>query len=274
MRPDLFSIGSFTVHGYGLCIAIGVIAAYLMSSYRARLAGYNEDMITSILLCFLGGGFIGSKLLYALTQMIRGELNFRTIFDLNNGYVVYGFLLGGILAMDILCRVKKADILAYLDLIMPAAALAQGFGRIGCFLAGCCYGLETESALGVMFPHNSIAPSGVKLFPIQLVFSLLNFILFGILMMISNKKRVFRMEIRRGEITVLYFLLYSIGRFILEYFRGDAERGRIGIFSTSQIISLCVFAVSGALLIMLQSKAVKGQIRKSDAMIDKKQNKV
>lgn len=262
MRPDLLSIGSFTVHGYGLCIAIGVIAAYLMSSYRARLAGYNEDMITSILLCFLGGGFIGSKLLYALTQVIRGELNFRILFDLNNGYVVYGFMLGGILAMYILCRVKKVDILAYLDLIMPAAALAQGFGRIGCFLAGCCYGLETESALGVMFPHNSIAPSGVKLFPIQLVFSFLDFILFGILIFISARKHIGNREKQKGEVTVFYFLLYSIGRFVLEYFRGDAERGRIGIFSTSQIISLCVFAVSVALMVMLQNGTVKGRIKK------------
>lgn len=252
MRPDLFSIGSFTVHGYGLFIAIGVIAAYLISSYRARLADYDEDMITSILLCFLGGGFIGSKLLYVLTQLGQGGFDYHVIFDLNNGYVVYGFLLGGLLTMYILCRVKKADVLAYLDLIMPAVALAQGFGRIGCFLAGCCYGRETDGALGVMFPHNAIAPSGVRLFPIQLVFSLLDFILFGILILISNRKHIGNREKYKGEVTAFYFLLYSIGRFVLEYFRGDAERGRIGIFSTSQIISICVFVISGVLLVLLQ----------------------
>ena len=115
--------------------------------------------------------------------------------------------------------------MSYFDLIMPSVAIAQGFGRIGCFLAGCCYGRETQSALGVIFPQGSLAPAGVKLLPTQLFSSVGDFLIAGILIWFSSKSKT------KGNTGALYLLLYGIGRFGIEFLRND-ERGIVGLLST------------------------------------------
>lgn len=130
---------------------------------------------------------------------------------------------------------------------MPSVALAQAFGRIGCFLAGCCYGKETESAIGVIFKNSPFAPNGIKLIPTQLISSLLLFILTFVLVRYADKtwRRPFK-------VAGLYMILYSIGRFIIEFFRGDEERGNIGFLSTSQFISIFIL-IGGIILFNLHS---------------------
>ncbi|MNT22111.1 Prolipoprotein diacylglyceryl transferase [compost metagenome] len=132
----------------------------------------------------------------------------------------------------------------YFDLIIPSVALAQGFGRIGCFLAGCCYGQETSSWFGVVFPENSFAPSGVALIPTQLISSGLDFLLFFVLVFFARKKKV------HGQVAALYLLLYSAGRFVLEFYRGDIIRGNVGVLSTSQFIAIILFAISIGMMVI------------------------
>lgn len=146
----------------------------------------------------------------------------------------------------VLCKKNKFDFWVYADLIIPTVALAQGIGRIGCFMAGCCYGKETTSIWGVEFPENALAPSGIKLFPIQLCFSLFDFMMFIALIIISKKENY------KGKIFCLYFIFYAIGRFVLEYFRGDTERGSIGLFSTSQFVSIFILIIGLALLLIMK----------------------
>jgi phosphatidylglycerol:prolipoprotein diacylglycerol transferase len=110
----------------------------------------------------------------------------------------------------------------------------HAIGRIGCFCAGCCYGRAMDPPFGVYFRADSVAPIGVALFPVQLLESVLNFILFIILFGYSRKPRADR------QITGLYIACYGVIRFILEFFRGDGERGILWIFSTSQWISLAL----------------------------------
>ena len=125
----------------------------------------------------------------------------------------------------------------YFDLCSASIALAQGFGRIGCFLAGCCYGRETTSSLGVVFPEGSLAPAGVKVLPTQLFSSAGDFgIMFVLLWHYHHRKKV-------GDTGFLYMLLYGIGRFGIEFLRND-NRGEVGIFSTSQFISLFIIAAA------------------------------
>ena len=83
----------------------------------------------------------------------------------SGGWVVYGGILGGIFGGWVYCRMKKLDFPAYFNMLIPTVVLAQAFGRIGCFFAGCCYGVPTTSSLGVTFPAGSLAPSGMKLVP-------------------------------------------------------------------------------------------------------------
>ena len=246
MKNELFSIGPFTIYGYGLMIAIGIIAAYLTGEYRAKKNQLDADRVFSIVIWSVVGGLLGAKVLYFITQIKEIMNNPRLLLDVTDGFVVYGGIIGGILSAMLYCKVKKLPFLKYFDLLMPSVALAQGFGRIGCFLAGCCYGKETESAIGIIFHNSAYAPNGVKLLPTQLISSGLDFLLFFVLLGISKKKK------GDGQIAGLFLIFYSVGRFILEFFRGDLIRGSVGELSTSQFIAIFV-CLAGILLIVARN---------------------
>lgn len=248
MRNELFSIGPFTIYGYGLMIAIGIMAAYLVGEYRAKKKGLDPDHIFYYVIWCVIGGFLGSKLLYFITDIKHIIENPKVILSLSDGWVVYGGIIGGIISAMIYSRIKKVKFLAYFDLLIPSVALAQGFGRIGCQFAGCCYGQETHGPLGVVFHDSLYAPNGVSLVPTQLISSGLNFIHFLILIWFAKRKKA------DGQVGALYLILYSIGRFILEYFRGDLERGSVGTLSTSQFISIFTVIAGIALFITCAKK--------------------
>lgn len=249
MYNDLFSIGPVTVHGYGLMIAIGILLAYSLAVYRAKKQALDDEPIFSILICAVFFGFLGAKLLYLITVLDDVLKNPKQLLEIADGFVVYGGIISGIIAVLIYCKIKKLNLLSYLDLIMPSVALAQGFGRIGCFLAGCCYGVETHNAFSVTFHNSAYAPNNVPLFPSQLVSSGLNFIHFIILSLIAKRTK------KPGIVTAFYLIFYSIGRFGIEFFRGDLLRGSIGQLSTSQFISIFVFAAGILMLFICKKKS-------------------
>lgn len=243
MRNELFSVGPFTVYGYGLMIGIGVVAAYMTAEYRARKLKLDPDKIFGLVIWCLVSGYIGSKILFCITvfdRLLEDPAYF--LRSIQSGWVVYGGLLGGILGGYLYCRFRKVNFMAYFDLALPSVALAQAFGRIGCFLAGCCYGRQTESLFHVVFTDSAYAPNGVPLIPTQLISSALNFLNFFVLLWLSKKKKA------EGQIAGCYLIFYSVGRFFLEYFRGDMERGSVGGFSTSQFIAIFTLA-AGILLV-------------------------
>lgn len=246
MKNELFSIGPFTVYGYGLMIAIGIIAAYLTGEYRAKKRNLDPDKVFYIVIWSVVGGLLGAKILYIITQIKEIIANPRLLLDVADGFVVYGGIIGGIFSAMVYCRVKKLPFLKYFDLLMPSVALAQGFGRIGCFLAGCCYGRETDSAIGIVFHDSAYAPNGVSLLPTQLISSGLNFLHFFVLVWLTKKKK------GDGQIAGLYLVFYSVGRFILEYFRGDLIRGSVGRLSTSQFIAIFI-CLAGIILIAVRN---------------------
>lgn len=246
MHKELFSIGIFTFHSYGLMIAIGVIAAYLVVMHRAKRLHIDSTYIDGLAIWILVGGVLFSKIIYWLTQIENIIQDPKILLDFTDGYVIYGFIIGVIVAGYFYCKKKQLQFFQYFDLIMPSVALAQGFGRIGCFLAGCCYGQETSGRFGMIFPSSSFAPSGVSLIPIQLIASGLDFLLFVILSFYENRKKT------DGQVTALYLIFYSIGRFILEFFRGDLIRGNVGVLSTSQFISIFIFMLGSWILLSKQ----------------------
>jgi phosphatidylglycerol:prolipoprotein diacylglycerol transferase len=231
-------------------IAIGVLAAYMVMMKRAKRLNIDSSHIDSLTVWVLVGGAIGAKGLFWLTQMENIMQNPRILLlTITDGFVVYGGIIGGVLAGYLYCRKKQIGFLKYFDLIIPSVALAQGFGRIGCFMAGCCYGRETDSAFGVVFPSFSLAPGGVRLIPTQLISSGLDFLLFAVLIFYAKRKKT------DGQVAALYLILYSGGRFILEFFRGDIIRGSVGILSTSQFISIFLFVIGCGMFITRQYKA-------------------
>lgn len=239
------SIGPITFHMYGIMVAIGFASAYLISDYRAKKRGLSSDIIFGILWCAMAGGLIGSRLLYYIVSIKDIIDDVSVIWDFTHGFVVYGGVIGGVLAGYIYCRVKKVKFFDYFDLVMPEVALAQGFGRIGCFFAGCCYGRETDSAIGIVFKNSSYAPNGVKLIPTQLISSVGDFLIAGALFLYAKKKRP------EGAVGALYMILYGIGRFGVEFLRND-YRGSIGFLSTSQIIS--VFVALAGIIMFVKAK--------------------
>lgn len=217
-------------------IGIGVLLCIVMGMRRAKKNGLSEDAVIDIAIFGLIAGFLGAKILYVIVEWKQLLADPLSVLG-SEGFVVYGGIIAGVLAAIIYCKRKKLVFLEYFDLCSASIALAQGFGRIGCFLAGCCYGRETTSSLGVIFPEGGLAPAGVKVLPTQLFSSAGDFgIMFVLLWHYHHRKRV-------GDTGFLYMLLYGIGRFGIEFLRND-NRGEVGIFSTSQFISLFIIAAA------------------------------
>lgn len=241
------NIGPVTFHMYGIMIAIGVLVAYILCEYRAKKRELDVDIIFGILWCVMIGGVIGSRLLYYIVSIKEIMEDISIIWDFSTGFVVYGFIIGGVAASYIYCKIKKVSALKYFDLIMPEVALAQGIGRIGCFFAGCCYGRPTDSIFGIAFKHSEYAPNGVKLIPTQLISSAGDFVIAGVLFLYAKKDRA------DSGVGALYMILYGIGRFLVEFLRSD-YRGNIGVMSTSQFISVIVVVTGIVIFIRANGK--------------------
>lgn len=246
------TIGPITIHMYGLMIGLGFLAAYLMCNYRGKKMDMDTEVLYGILICAIIGGLAGTRLLYYIVELPRIMEDPSILWDFKHGYVVYGGIIGGILAAGIYLKVKKVSFIEYFDLVMPSVALAQGFGRLGCFFAGCCYGRPTDAWYGITFRHSDFAPNGVKLIPTQLISSAGDF-LFAALLVLYAKRRP-----GRGRVGAAYLVLYGIGRFLVEFLRDD-YRGSVGIFSTSQFISIGIVAAGIVLYALLPKIYERGR---------------
>ena len=247
MYPILFEIFDRQIGTYGVFMLLGAAAAWLLVRL---LAGKNDKDIPLVFLISICGGLIGSFLLRPLTRIPEIIVNWEYFRQLSVGVFVsylfgelvfYGGLIGGIIAMLLFCRGFKIPILPIADLFAPALALAHGFGRIGCFMGGCCYGMPVSPShpFVVVFPPNSMgAPSGVSLLNTQLIEAVCLFVLAAILVVVYKKSA------GTGLTVCFYGVLYSVQRFVLEFFRGDVGRGIYGLFSLSQYISIVLFVVS------------------------------
>ena len=243
MKPILFEFSFVKIYGYGLMIMIGILAALCLLAYRSKKEQYNEDNVWDMAILAIICGLIGGKVLYIITDFKEILQNPSILKNIGNGFVIYGAIFGGILGVYSYCKKKAWDVLKVLDLLVPSLPLAQGFGRIGCFLAGCCYGKVTSLPIGVVFNNSPFAPANVHLIPTQIYSSIFDFMLALFLLWYDRYER------KKGRLFSLYLIIYSIGRFLIEFLRGD-PRGSVSILSTSQFISLFVIII-GALLFNL-----------------------
>ena len=248
-------IGPITIHMYGLMVGIGFAAAYFICCMRARKKGLSEDILWGILLCAVLGIVTGSRFLYYLVSIPQIRKDPSILWNFKNGYVVYGGIIFGVLYGYLYCRKKQVSFLKYFDLVMPSVAAAQGFGRIGCFFAGCCYGRQTDSWFHIIYTHSDFAPNHVPLIPTQLISSAGNFLIAGFLIWYSTKAK------KDGAVGVMYMILYSMGRFFIEIFRNDF-RGAWGGFSNSQLISIAVFLLGLCLMVVFQKDRYRAPLEK------------
>lgn len=242
MYPSI-NIGQISIPTYGLCAAVGMLSAFLLLLYTHKRRELNKDAAFTCSFVAIISGLIGSKLLYFIVELPAIISNPSFLKDaLTGGFVFYGGLIGGIIGGWIYCAVKKLPVLAVADAYAAPLTLGQAFGRIGCFMAGCCYGMRCDSPLCVVFPSGSAAPAGVPLLPTQLMEAAFLFVLTAALVLILKRVKL------RGIVTGVYLIAYGVWRFIIEFFRDD-YRGGIGALSTSQIISLVLVPVGIAIIV-------------------------
>lgn len=260
MYNELFSIGPLTIHGYGASIALGLLLALFLASARAKKKGMNDDICYGIVFVASICGFLGAKIMYCLVEW-KSFIASPATFLSNSGFVVYGGITGGIISVLLYTKIKKVNFLDYLELCVPSVALAQGFGRIGCFLAGCCYGKPTDAWYGMAFSHSDFAPNGVKLIPAQLISAGADFLNMAVLLLIAKYSK------KRGSVLACYIIFYSIGRYFIEMLRSD-ERGNVGALSTSQFYGLFSLALGLGIFIWAYVHKDKPEFKEEEPVIE------
>jgi phosphatidylglycerol---prolipoprotein diacylglyceryl transferase len=249
MFPRLFSIPAFdllgrhigplSLHTYGVLLALAFVAGLWVASRQARRAGMDPAVVTDMAVYVLIAGLIGAKLMLLFVEWSYYSENPREIFSiLQSGGVFYGGLIGALPVAWWYTRRHQLDSWATADVLAPGVIIGQTVGRLGCFAAGCCYGRPASVPWAVTFRNPLAArivgtPLDIPLHPTQLYEAAATLVIFGILMWMSRHQRF------RGQIVLAYVFLYSVARFVIEFYRGDAARGMVlgGALSTSQLIA-------------------------------------
>jgi len=234
------SLGPFTLHTYGVLLAIAFIAGLWIAARHARRAQLDPEKITDLAVYVLIAGLIGAKLGLLLVEWDYYSRNWRELFSLlQSGGVFYGGLIAAFPVAWWYVRKHALPGWKAADALAPAVVLGQSIGRLGCFAAGCCFGKPTSVPWAVTFRDLYAAravgtPMDTPLHPTQLYESGATFLIFLVLLAIAKRKRF------DGQVTLSYVLMYCVARFVIEFYRGDAARGSVfgGALSTSQFLSI------------------------------------
>jgi phosphatidylglycerol---prolipoprotein diacylglyceryl transferase len=262
MHPKIIDIGPVTIHSYGLLLALAFIAGIWLTSRNARKAGIDPDSMWNMGLIIIFAALVGAKILLFLSDFSYYSQNPREIFSLStlrSTGVYFGGLLLALAASA--WYLKRAHLPAWKvsDLAAPGIALGQAIGRLGCLSAGCCFGKPTQLPWGITFTDryaydNIGVPLNIPLHPTQLYEAGATFLLFLFLQWRLSRKHF------TGQIILEYIFLYSIARFVIEFYRDD-DRGFLfhGLLSTSQFIGLIAIIVSVALFFHLRRRPAEAE---------------
>jgi len=263
MHPRLLTTPWFTLHTFGLLLATAYLAALWWLIREGRREELDVDALASLGFSAIAGAIIGAKALMivrAFPQYVAAPSEIFSPSVLTSAGDFYGGFIGALITSAIFFR-RHPQLPSWrvADVCGPAIALGQAIGRIGCFMAGDDYGRPTHLLWAVTFTDPDAAriggvPLGVPLHPVQLYESIVCFVLFVALVRLSRRKRF------DGEVILVYTLAYAIARFVLEVFRGDADRGFVfgGSLSTSQFIAIILGPAAIALWFVRRLSASAG----------------
>lgn len=245
MHPVLFEIGGITIYTYGFFIAIGVISGVAYMAIRGKKeVGLTFDQANNLFLAIFISALVGGKV-FLFFENPSGYMEAPRRLFTGSGFVFYGSFLFAVPTMLWYFKKNKLPTYQMLDIMAITTCLVHMFGRIGCFMAGCCYGKPTESFFAVVFtnPACQANPLDTPLFPTQLMEAGFILLVMLFLLFIRSRKQF------NGQLFLLYLMLYAIGRFGLEYFRGDTARGFVieNYVSHSQFIAFLVLV--GAMVV-------------------------
>ncbi|CAI2718571.1 prolipoprotein diacylglyceryl transferase [Nitrospina watsonii] len=254
MHPILLEFGIVKIFTYGLLVATGFFVGIVLAARQGEKDGLDAQKILDLCFYLLIASILGGRLLYVVVEYRYFMSNPVEILKFwKGGLVYYGGLMGAVGAAWFFMRKFKLPFWKTADVLAPSIAIGQAIGRWGCFFAGCCYGVRTDAPWAITFTNlDSLAPLNVALHPTQIYLSLNALIIFGVLLWLQKRKQF------DGQVILAYGILYSIGRFIIEFYRGD-DRGYAvpEMLSTSQFIGLFILALSIVLWVRRRSGTVK-----------------
>jgi phosphatidylglycerol:prolipoprotein diacylglycerol transferase len=255
MLPFHWKLGPLAVTPNELFTLLGAVLGALIIRRRLLALGTNNGGVFDFILAALGGGAVGARLYYFLPLWLRGQVSFGTLFgSWSDGSGFYGAFVGGALAIALVARFKRMPPLETLDAVYGVVPLGFAVGKIGCFLAGCCYGFPTPS--GVRFAKDSLcyhtqlgagqigrgAAASNPVHPIPLYDMVFGFALFGALLLLKQRSK------RPGEVLAATTVGYSAYRFVIEFFRDDPDCHTFGssVLRDSQYTAIVLFVVACA----------------------------
>jgi phosphatidylglycerol:prolipoprotein diacylglycerol transferase len=251
MYPRLFELGPVTVYTYGVLLAAAYLCGLQLARVRAKARGLDANRILDLGIYIIISALIGAKLLLLVTDFRTFRANPSELLTLaRSGGVFYGGLILAVSVALIYIRKIGLPLWTTCDVFAPGIALGHVIGRFGCLFAGCCYGKETSVPWAITF-HDPFAAANVgtpldrPLHPTQLYEAGAEALILIVLLATERKGRTYP-----GRTFWLYMLLYAVSRFIIEFYRGD-ERGMVGMFSTSQFISLLLAPLAVIMLVYL-----------------------
>lgn len=247
---------------YGIFVSVGIFAVILYHSLTIKKRNFPEaDAQLSIIYGGVGA-VIGAKILWLSTVWPAFIADIPCLFTQTNvflqkyvsgGYVFYGGLYGALAAVWLYCRTQNLSFWGLMRCLMPIVPLFHGFGRLGCFCMGCCYGCPSER-FGISFSRSFVAPNGIPLLPVQLMEAGCEFLLFVVLAKMAQK------HCSGKNMFCLWFFSYGLLRFVLEFFRADDYRVFFGVLSLSQIISIITVIFSAVVFLENRSRLHKLEV--------------
>ena len=256
-------IGTYAIMGI-----LGLFACATVAYFALKKENVSIEDIIILILVIMAGLFVGGHLLCGITNydsIIKilknaSALGFKNtvilIFEYFSGLVFYGGFLGGIAALKIYLHYSKPEYSkSVLDFYAFSVPLFHFFGRIGCFLGGCCYGIESD--FGFIAHGNKLVPliNGVRRFPVALLEASLNLIIFIVILYLFKKGKF------KEKLIYFYMVLYSVVRFFVEFLRGDEIRGIFFGLSTSQWISICLF-ITGVFALLRATRITRTRLKR------------
>jgi phosphatidylglycerol---prolipoprotein diacylglyceryl transferase len=251
MYPILLQLGSVKVYGYGFSIMIGALLAYYYALQQSKKIAVSQDTVSEMAILIIASAVVGGKVFLWFANWDYYIHNPSKMFELSgSGFVFYGSFIFCILSLLVFLRIKRIAYAPMFDILAISTALVHGFGKIGCLLAGCCYGKICSPALGIVY-HNQLSqaePLNTPLYPVPILDAII--ILGAALLMYGYQKR----QRFKGELMLIYVFVYGTGRFFTEFLRGDESRGYLGLLSQSQWVSIGLIIVAGLVYAMMLKK--------------------
>ncbi|MEW6320405.1 MAG: prolipoprotein diacylglyceryl transferase [Acidobacteriota bacterium] len=249
MHPILLDLGPVTIYSYGVLLAAAYLLGLWLAVRRARAAGLDANRVLDLGIWVIIAALVGAKALLFVVDFRHFTSSWQEFTTLlRSGGVFYGGLIAAVVTCAYLLRKHRLPLWTSGDLFAPGIALGYMVGRLGCLLAGCCYGRPTDVAWAITFTDpaanlNVGTPLNVPLHPTQLYESLAGLVILVALLVLERRGRAFP-----GRTFWSFVLLYGVSRFIIEYFRGDPRGETLMGLSTSQFISVILVPLSLAML--------------------------